>query len=108
MSGDVRPLFLRPIPDIAGGVTRVTQCARCARAATGSKGSSTDHVEYTTGCIGNDVLSVFELLDVLADTGTTNTGVALDVHVVAERDDDLAPLPDAVGPMRSDSWFRRR
>lgn len=38
------------------------------------------------------MLSVFELLDVLADTGSTDTGVALDVHVISQGEDDVLNL----------------
>jgi hypothetical protein len=47
-----------------------------------------DHVEDAAGGARDDVLAVVELADVLADRGATDTGVALDVHVVAEGEDD--------------------
>jgi hypothetical protein len=58
----------------------------------GAERSSTDHVEHTAGRAGHDVLSVLELLDVLADTGAADTGVALDVHVVSQGKDDVLDL----------------
>lgn len=68
----------------------------------GSECSSTDHVEYTTGSTGDDVLSVFELLDVFSDTGSTDTGVALDVHVVSQGEDYVLDLNSQFSSGRED------
>lgn len=58
----------------------------------GSKSSSSNHIEYSTGSTGNDVLPIFELLDILSDTGTTDTGVALNVHIISQRENDVLNL----------------
>lgn len=54
--------------------------------------SSSNHVEYSSGRSRNDVLTVFEFLDILANARSTDTGVALDVHVVSEGQDDVLDL----------------
>lgn len=58
----------------------------------GSKSSSSDHVEHTAGSTGNDMLPIFELLDVLSDTGTTDTSVALHVHVITQSENYVLDL----------------
>lgn len=51
-----------------------------------------DHVEHSTRRSTDDVLSVVELLDVLPNASSSNAGVALDVHVVSEGEDDALDL----------------
>lgn len=51
-----------------------------------------DHVLNTAGRTDNDVGAVLEGFHVLTNAGTTNAGVALDVHEVANSDDDLLDL----------------
>lgn len=58
----------------------------------GAEGAAVDHVEDTTGGTDDDVDALLELGHVLTDVGTTDAGVALDVHVIAEGDDDLLDL----------------
>lgn len=48
----------------------------------GAEVSSLDHVEHATGGSRDDVLSMVELADVLANRGSSNAGVARRVHVV--------------------------
>lgn len=54
----------------------------------GAQVTATDHVSDSTGSARHNVLSVVELADILANVGAANAGVALDVHVVAERHND--------------------
>jgi len=58
----------------------------------GLEGTTVDHVKDTTWGTNNDVGAVVELGHVLSDGGTTNTGVAVDVQVVSEGNDDLLDL----------------
>ena len=51
-----------------------------------------DHVEHSSGCSRDDVLTVVELLDVLSDRRSSDARVALDVHVVTQREDDALDL----------------
>jgi hypothetical protein len=41
----------------------------------GTKISTTDHIENTTGCSTDNLLTRFELSNILSDTGTTDTSV---------------------------------
>jgi len=58
----------------------------------GAKGASVDHIKDTAGGTDDDMDTLLEFLHVLADVRTTDTSMALDVHVVAESDDDLLNL----------------
>jgi hypothetical protein len=58
----------------------------------GLERAAVDHVKDATGGANNDVGALGELLHVLADVDTTDAGVAVDRHVVAEGDDDLLDL----------------
>jgi len=58
----------------------------------GLEGTTVDHVEDTTGGTDDDVGTSLEALHVIADVGTTNAGVALNLHEVTESDDDLLDL----------------
>lgn len=60
--------------------------------AVGLQEVSVDHVEDSTGGTDDDLGTGGELGDVLLDGSTTDTGVAVDVHVVTEGDDDLLDL----------------
>lgn len=46
----------------------------------------------TAGGTDDDLGAVTEGVHVITDSGTTDTGVALDVHEVADGDDDLLDL----------------
>lgn len=58
----------------------------------GAERASADHVEYTARGTRDDVLAVFEFFDILADARAADTGVALDVHVVSQRENDILDL----------------
>ena len=47
---------------------------------------------HATGRADNDLGTVLEGLHIIANTGSTNASVALDVHEVANGDDDLLDL----------------
>mmetsp|Transcript_19509 Transcript_19509/g.42399 ORF Transcript_19509/g.42399 Transcript_19509/m.42399 type:complete len:369 (+) Transcript_19509:1318-2424(+) len=57
-----------------------------------SEGAPGDHVVDTSGGSDHHVHTVLEGADVVADGGTSDTGVDLDVHVVTEGQDDLLNL----------------
>lgn len=54
--------------------------------------TTVDHVVDTTGSADDDLGALIELGHVLTNVGTTDAGVAVDLHVVAECDDDLLDL----------------
>ena len=58
----------------------------------GLERSSVDHVRDTTRGTDDDVNTFLELGHVLTDVGAADTGMAFDVHVIAEGDDDLLDL----------------
>ena len=58
----------------------------------GLEGPTVDHVEDTTWGTDDDLNTFLQFGHVLTDNGATNTSVAFDVHVVAERDDNLLNL----------------
>lgn len=58
----------------------------------GAESTTVDHVVDTTGSSNNDVDSLLELGHIVAHIGSANAGVALDVHVVAEGEDDFLDL----------------
>lgn len=58
----------------------------------GLEGTPLDHVEDTSGGSDNDVDSFLELGHSFTDGGSSNSGEALDVHVVSEGDNDLLNL----------------
>lgn len=60
--------------------------------AVGLQEVSVDHVEHSTGGTDDDLRARRELGNVLLDGGTTDAGVAVDVHVVTEGDNDLLDL----------------
>jgi len=51
-----------------------------------------DHVLDTTRSANNNLGTILKGLHVIANTGSTNAGVALDLHEVANGDDDLLDL----------------
>lgn len=58
----------------------------------GLEEATLDHVLDTTGGTDNDLGAVLKSLHVITNAGTTNAGVALNVHEVTEGDDDLLDL----------------
>lgn len=58
----------------------------------GLEEAALDHVVDTAGGTDDDLGAVLEGLHVVTDAGTTNAGVALDVHEVTDGDDDLLDL----------------
>jgi hypothetical protein len=51
-----------------------------------------DHVEDTSGCSDDDLAALVQLVDVLADVGASDAGVALSIHVVAQGNHHLLDL----------------
>ena len=60
--------------------------------AIGLEESALDHVVDTTGGTNDDLRAVLESLHVITNAGTTNAGVALNVHEVADGNNDLLDL----------------
>ncbi len=60
--------------------------------AVGLEEATLDHVVDTAGGADNDLGAILESLHVVTDAGAANAGVALDVHEVADGDDDLLDL----------------
>lgn len=58
----------------------------------GLKDATLDHVVDTAGGTDNDLGTLLESLHVVADGGATNAGVALNVHEVADGNNDLLDL----------------
>ena len=58
----------------------------------GLESSTVDHVKDTSRGSDDDVGPLVELGNVLSDGGSSNTGVAVNVEVVSEGDDDLLDL----------------
>ena len=58
----------------------------------GLEDTALDHVLDTAGSTDDDLGAVLEGLHVITDGGTTNAGVARDVHEVTNGDDDLLDL----------------
>jgi hypothetical protein len=58
----------------------------------GSKVPPPDHVKDPSRSSAHDVLTILQLLDVLSDTSATDTGMALDVHVISQSKDDILDL----------------
>ena len=57
--------------------------------SSGSEIPSANHVEYSAGRSGDDVLSVIELPDVFADICAADACVTLNRHVIAQSQDHL-------------------
>jgi hypothetical protein len=60
--------------------------------AVGLEEAALNHVLDTTGGTDNDLRAVLEGLHVITNAGATNAGVALNVHEVADGDNDLLDL----------------
>ena len=58
----------------------------------GAQEAALDHVVDTARSSNDDLGAVLEGLHVIANAGSTNAGVALDVHEVANSDNDLLDL----------------
>jgi len=58
----------------------------------GPEGPAVDHIEDPTRSADDDVNTLLQLAHILADVGSTDTGVTFDVHIVAESNDDLLNL----------------
>jgi hypothetical protein len=58
----------------------------------GLEDTALDHVLDTAGGTDNDLGTVAEGVHVITDCGTTNAGVALNVHEVTDSDNDLLDL----------------
>ena len=58
----------------------------------GLEETALDHVVDTSWGSDNDVWAILESLHVITDRGTSDTGVALNVHEVSDGDDDLLNL----------------
>ena len=58
----------------------------------GNEGLTADHIEDTTGCTDDDRNTSLQLGHVFTDVGTTDTGMAFDIHVVAESNNDFLNL----------------
>jgi hypothetical protein len=58
----------------------------------GPEGPAVDHIEYATGSTDDDLNTFLQLRHVFTNVGATDTGMAFDVHVVAESDNDLLNL----------------
>lgn len=58
----------------------------------GLEDTALDHVLDTAGGTDNNLRALTESVHVIADSGTTNAGVALDVHEVTNGNDDLLDL----------------
>jgi hypothetical protein len=65
-----------------------------------------DHVKDAAGRAADDVLPIVELLDVLADARAADAGVALNVHVVAQCEDDALDLGSELARRREDERLR--
>jgi hypothetical protein len=58
----------------------------------GAEEAALDHVLDTTGSANNDLGAFLQGLHVITNTGAANAGVALNVHEVANSDNDLLDL----------------
>lgn len=58
----------------------------------GAENTALDHVVNTTGGTDDDLGTITESGHVLADVGTTDTGVALNAHEVTNGNNDLLDL----------------
>ena len=61
------------------------------------EGPAVDHIEDATRSTNDNLRALPQLCHVLTDVGPTNRGVAFDVHVVAEGNDDLLNLLSKLG-----------
>ncbi len=58
----------------------------------GLQESALDHILDTTGSTDNDLRALLKRLHIITDAGTTNAGMALNVHEVSDSDHDLLDL----------------
>jgi hypothetical protein len=58
----------------------------------GLQDTALDHVLNTTGSADDDLGTVLESLHIITNAGAANAGVALNVHEVADGDNDLLDL----------------
>ena len=58
----------------------------------GPEGTTIDHIVHTTWCTDNNLSTIAEACHVFTDIRTTNTGMALDVHVVTQGNNDILNL----------------
>jgi len=68
----------------------------------GPEGPAVDHIVDATGSTDDDVNTLLQFGHVLTDVGSTDTGVAFNVHVVTESDDDLLDLLSKLAGGRED------
>ena len=61
-----------------------------------------NHVENSSRCPRHNVLPILELTNVLANGGTTNTRVALDIHIVSQSEDNRLNLSRKLSGRRQD------
>ena len=57
-----------------------------------SQVASSNHVECTTRCTDDYMLTKVKFADILANVGATNADVSLDVHVVTQSENDFLDL----------------
>jgi hypothetical protein len=58
----------------------------------GLEGTTLDHVVDTSRSADNDVDTILQNLHIITDNGAANAGMALDIHEVANGDNDLLDL----------------
>jgi len=58
----------------------------------GPEGPTVDHIVHSTGSTDDNLNALLQLGHVLTNVGPADTGVAFNVHVVTESDDDLLDL----------------
>lgn len=58
----------------------------------GLQESALDHILDTTGSTDNDLRTLLERLHIITDAGTTNAGMALNVHEISDGNHDLLDL----------------
>jgi hypothetical protein len=57
-----------------------------------SKGTTVDHIEHTSWSSDDNVDTSLESSDIVTDSGTSDTGVDLNVHVVSQSENNLLNL----------------
>ena len=60
--------------------------------AVGPEHAALNHVLDAAGCADHHLWAILERLHIISYAGTTNTGVALDAHEIADGDDDFLDL----------------
>jgi len=56
------------------------------------EGTSVDHIEDSSGSSNDDMDTLLQLGHIFSDISTADTSHAVDIHVVAQRDNDLLNL----------------